>query len=100
VQECLLALSPEDDNCPFILSNLSFAHFNSFLSTRTRTRGKRKGEPNLLGVLSFDQAKSAFVHLLRVSKYDMPMDFAKKLKIFMKGVKQHVATKNMEAGDC
>ncbi len=43
VQECLLVMSPEDNNCPFILSNLSFAHFSNFLSTRTRSRGKRKG---------------------------------------------------------
>ncbi len=43
VQECLLAMSPEDDNCPFILSNLSFAHFSNFLSTRTRTRGNGRG---------------------------------------------------------
>ena len=43
VQECLFAMSPEDDNCPFILLNLSFAHFSNFLSTRTRSRGKRKG---------------------------------------------------------
>jgi hypothetical protein len=100
VQECLLAMSPEDDNCPFILLNLSFAHFSNFLSTRTRSRGKRKGEPNLLLVASYDQAKSALVHLFRMSKYDMPMEFAEKLKIFMKGMKRHVATKNMEGGDC
>jgi hypothetical protein len=43
VQECLLGMSPEDDNCPFILSNLSFAHFSNFLSTRTRSRGNRNG---------------------------------------------------------
>ncbi len=30
----------------------------------------------------------------------MPMDFAEKLKMFMKGMKRHVATKNMEGGDC
>jgi hypothetical protein len=30
----------------------------------------------------------------------MPMDFAEKLKMFMKGMKQHVATKNIDGGDC
>jgi hypothetical protein len=64
LQECLLVMSPEDDNCPFILSNLSFAHFSNFLSTRTRSRVKRKGEPNLSSVSSYDQTKSALVHLL------------------------------------
>jgi len=34
-----------------------------------------------------------------MSKYEMLLDFADKLKIFMKGVMLHVASKNMEAGD-
>ena len=38
VKECLLACSPEDNNCPFILSNLTFAHFSNFLSTKTRRK--------------------------------------------------------------
>ena len=33
VQDCVLSMSPEDDNCPFCLSNLTFAHFSNFLST-------------------------------------------------------------------
>ena len=99
VQECLLACSPEDNNCPFILSNLTFAHFSNFLSTRTRSRGKNKGQPNSLGVSSYDMAKSALVHLYRMSKYDIPAEFADNLKIFMKGMKRHVAAKKMEDGD-
>ena len=54
----------------------------------------------MLSVASYDQAKSALVHLFRMSKYDMPMEFAEKLKIFMKGMKRHVVTKNGEGGDC
>ena len=46
VMNCFLTMSPEDDNCPFLLSNLTFAHYSNFLSTRTRTRGKKKGESN------------------------------------------------------
>ncbi len=92
-QECFLACSREDNNCPFILLNLTFIHFSNFLSTRSRSRGKNKGQPNSLGVASYDQAKSAFVHLYRMSKYDLPVEFAEDLKIFMKGIKQHVAAK-------
>ncbi len=44
LQDCFLACSAEDNNCPFILSNLTFPHFSNFLSTRTRTRGKNKGK--------------------------------------------------------
>jgi hypothetical protein len=44
-------------------------------------------------------AKSALVHLYRMSKYDIPAEFADNLKIFMKGMKRHVAAKKMEDGD-
>ena len=92
-------MSPEENDCPFVLSNLTFAHFSNFLATRTRARGKRKGEANSLGVASFDQARSSLVHLFRMSKYEMLVDFADKLKIFMKGLKRHIVSKNKEAGD-
>ncbi len=81
MQECLLACSAEDDNCPLFLSNLSFPHFSNFLSIRTRSRGKTKGSS--LGVALYDQAKSALVHLYRMSKYDISSDFAENLKMFM-----------------
>jgi hypothetical protein len=99
LQECFLACSTEDDDCPFILSNLTFPHFSNFLSTRTRTKGKNKGKQNSLGVASYDQAKSTLVHLFRMSKYDIPAEFADNLKIFMKGMKRTVAAKKMEDGD-
>jgi len=52
-----------------------------------------------LGFASYNQAKSAVIHLFRMSKYDIPAEFADNLKIFMKGVKRTVATKKMEDGD-
>ena len=97
--KCFEIMSAEDDNCPFVLSELTFAHFSAFLSTRTRTRGKNKGQPNSLGIASFDQAKSALVHLFRMSKYKMLEQMSDKLKMFMKGLKRHVASKKMESGD-
>ncbi len=87
----------EDNNCPFILSNLIFPHFSNFLSTRTRARGKTKGSS--FGVLSYDQAKSTLVHLYRLSKYEITSDFNDNFKIFMKGMKRTVAVKKMEDGD-
>ncbi len=98
-QECFLACSREDDNCPFVLSTLTFIQFSNFLSTRTRSRGKNRGQPNSLGVASYDQAKSAPVHLYRMSKCHIPVEFAENLKIFMKGIKRHVAAKRMEDRD-
>jgi hypothetical protein len=52
-----------------------------------------------LGVASYDQAKSALVHLYRMSKYNIPVEFVENLKIFMKGINRHVAAKKMEDGD-
>ena len=99
LQDCFLACSAEDNNCPFILSNLTFPHFSNFLSARKRTRGKNKGKQNSLGVALYDQAKSALIHLFRMSKYHIPTEFAGNLKIFMKGMKRTVATKKMEDSD-
>ncbi len=31
--DCFEHMSAEDDNCPFLMSNLTFAHFSTFLST-------------------------------------------------------------------
>ena len=47
----------------------------------------------------YNQAKSALVHLYRVSRYDIPVEFVENLKIFLKGIKRHVAAKRMEDGD-
>jgi hypothetical protein len=30
-KNCCLVMSPEDNNCPFILSNLTFQHFSNFV---------------------------------------------------------------------
>ena len=92
-------MGAEDDNCPFVLSELTFDHFSTFLSTRTSARGKKKGQPNSLGIASFDQAKSALVHLFRMSKYKMLEPMNEKLKMFMKCMKRHVASVKMESGD-
>jgi len=97
--KCFEIMSAEDDNCPFVLSELTFAHFSTFLSTRTSARGKKKGEPNSLGIASFDQAKSALVHLFRMSKYKMIEEMSEQLKMFMKCMKRHVASVKMESGD-
>ena len=43
-KECMVTMSPEDDNRPFILSSISFAQFSDYLDRRTSRRrgGKRK----------------------------------------------------------
>ena len=43
-KECCLSSSPEDDNCPLILSNLTFAQFSDFLATRTSHNGRIQGQ--------------------------------------------------------
>jgi hypothetical protein len=82
-----------------MLLNLTLAHFSNFLSTQTRSKGKNKDQPNSLGVASYNQAKSALVHLYRMRKYNIPVEFAKNLKVFMKMINRHFAAKKMEDGD-
>ena len=98
-REIMLKCRPKDNNCPLILSNLTFNHFSNFLSQRTSRQGKNKGKSMSLGTASYNQAKSTLLHLFQMSTYDMHMEFAKKLKLFMKGMKRHVTAKNMEDGD-
>ena len=44
----------------------------------------------------YDQAKSALHHLFQMSKYKIPVDLSEKLKLFMKGMKQHVVANKMK----
>lgn len=51
-------MSPEDDDCPFILSNLTFAfaHFGDFVMQHNACRGKliRQGKAMSLGNASYE----------------------------------------------
>jgi hypothetical protein len=53
--KCFESMGAEDNNCSFVLSELTFAHFSTFLSTQTRTQGKNRGQPNSLGIASSGQ---------------------------------------------
>ncbi|KAL3771060.1 hypothetical protein ACHAWU_006437 [Discostella pseudostelligera] len=88
-KECCQISSPEDDNCPLILSNLTFAIFSDYLSTRTRCKGKNRGEVMALSNSSYEQSQSALKHL-----YQM-----KQLKQFTQGIRRTVADKKKEQGD-
>jgi hypothetical protein len=99
-KECCLKSSAEDDNCPFILSNLTFAQFSHYLSIKTRSRGKNQGQAMTLSNASYEQCQSALKHLFRMSKYDMGVSFLEQLKQFTKGIRRTVADKKKEEGDC
>lgn len=64
-KECCLNSSTEDGNCPLILSNLTFAQFSDYLSTRKRCKGKNRGEVMALSNASYEQSQSALKHLWR-----------------------------------
>jgi hypothetical protein len=98
-KECCLSSSPEDDNCPFILSNLSFAQFSDFLATRTSRTGKHQGQVLKLSNASYEQSQSALKHLFRMSKYQMHSAFTAQLKQFTKGIRRTVADKKKVEGD-
>ena len=42
-KSCCLNMSPEDNNCPFILSNLTFVDFSDFVMQPKACRGKGQG---------------------------------------------------------
>jgi len=42
-KNCCVKMSPQDDNCPFILSNLTFEQFSNFVTQRKARRGKGRG---------------------------------------------------------
>jgi hypothetical protein len=98
-KQCMVAMSPEDDNCPFILSDLSFAQFSDYLERRTSRRGKNKGKDNSLGMSTIEQAKSALRNLFRFSNYEMSPSMEVLLKQFLSGKKRDIAEKKKMTGD-
>ena len=98
-KDCCLNSSTEDGNCPLILSNLTFAQFSNYLSTRKRCKGKNRGEVMALSNASYEQSQSALKHLFRMSKYTMSSYFAEQLKQFTQGIRRTVADKKKEQGD-
>jgi hypothetical protein len=42
-KHCCLVMSPEDNNCLFILLNLTFSHFNNFVRQCKAWKGKSQG---------------------------------------------------------
>ena len=98
-KNCCVKMSPQDDNCPFILSNLTFEQFSDFVTQRKARRGKGKGLSMSLGNASYEQSQSALKHLFRMSKYAMQTNFFDNLKQFTKGIRRHVADKKVLEGD-
>jgi hypothetical protein len=96
-----LSPQPQDDNCPFILSNLTFEQFSDFVTQHKTCRGKGRGLSILmsLGNASYKQSQSALKHLFRMSKYAMQTNFFDNLKQFTKGIRRHVADKKVLEGD-
>jgi hypothetical protein len=86
-KECCLKMNPEDDNCPFKLSNLMFSHFSNFITQRKTCKGKNCGKAMSHGNASYEQSQTALKHLFRMSKYAMQPYFFDNLKQFMKGIR-------------
>ena len=75
VKDCLINMSPDDDNCPFKLSNLTFVRYSDFITQRKAHKGKHRGKMMPLGNVSYEQSQSALKHLFRMIKYAMSADF-------------------------
>ena len=98
-KNCCQEMSPDDDNCPFILSNVTFVIFSDFVTQRKARKGKGRGKSMCLGNSSYEQFQSALKHLFRMSKYTMDPNFFVSLKQFTKGIRHHVADKKVIEGD-
>ena len=98
-KNCCLDMSPDNDNCPFILSNLTFVIFSNFVRQRKARKGKSRGKSMCLGNSSYEQFQSALKHLFRMSNYTMEPNFFVSLKQFTKGILRHVADKKVIEGD-
>ena len=92
-------MNPEDDNCPFKLSNLTFGHCSDFITQRKACKRKHRSEGMSLGNASYEQLQSALKHLFHMSKYDMQLDFFDNLKQFTKGIWWHIANKKVQEWD-
>ena len=98
-KSCFLKMSPNDNNCPFKLSKLTFEIFSDFITLRTPSRGRNRGQTMALGNSSYEQSISALKHLYRMSKYSLPTEFDENLKMFNKGIKRKVANVKKASGD-
>jgi hypothetical protein len=86
-------MSPEDNNCPFILLNLTFLLFSKFVMKQQARKGKIQGKIMCLGNSSYEQSQSALKHLFHMSKYNMEPDFFDHLKQFTKSIWSHIGNK-------
>jgi len=74
-KDCLINMSPDDGNCPFKLSNLTFVLYSDFITQRKARKGEHHGKMMSLGNASYEQSQSALKHLFRMIKYAMSADF-------------------------
>ncbi len=98
VKNCCLVMSPEDNNCPFIMSNLTFLHFINFVMQQKARKGKSQGKAMCLEFLPYKKCQSALKHLFCMSSYNIEPDFFKNLKQFTKSIRRHISNKKELAG--
>ena len=98
-KSCCMNMSPEDNTCLFILSNLTINHLSNFVTQRKAHRGEHQGKAMSLQNALYEQSQSALSHLFHMSKYAMQPNFFKYLKQFTKSICQHIVDKKVLEGD-
>ena len=94
-KEILVDMQADADNCPVILSALTFEVFSHYLTTR---RPQRAGVV-VLSFASFSAHRSALMNLYHITKYEMPACFSKLLSQFMSGMKRKIQHTKLLRGD-
>jgi hypothetical protein len=70
VKQHCLEMSPDNENCPFMLSNLTLIHFSTFVTPWKARKGKHRGNAMSLCNASYEQCQSALK-----DTYTMEPDF-------------------------
>ncbi len=91
-------MSPQDDNCPFMLSNLTFEHFSNFAMQR-KACGERPRSLDVPWQCILRAVAECSQASLHMSKYAMQTNFFDNRKQFTKGIRWHIAIKKVLEGD-
>ena len=75
VKEMCVKMCPQDDNCPLILSNLTFEQFSDFVTQHKARRGKGRGLTMSLGNASYKESPRLPIPavILRIPVFSIPV---------------------------
>ena len=92
-KDALDAVNKASNNCPVILSSLTFNIFSHYLTTR------RKRSQSYLEKSTYGRIRSALSHLFRMSGQEMNATMEKEMSQFMSGIQQTIVDQEISKGE-